>query len=169
MLDAGTAEFGVGAQLGEHGLHLGFAEAEVAQGGEDLGVCVDALRDERVAVGSAIGVPEAERTIALDVNEQLAAMGGSMVRRAQDQEVRRFIATAFCAWPHVVHVDEGRVGASRHRAAASIAREHGASQRRRDALSGAARTDVGGSLRRGRVGRDGGGLSPALRVHVGVV
>jgi hypothetical protein len=69
VLDASVAEFGVGAQLGEHGLHLGLAKAEVAQGGEDLGVCVDALRDERVAVGSAIGMPEAERAIALDVDE----------------------------------------------------------------------------------------------------
>jgi len=78
------------------------------------------------------------------------------VRGAQDQEVRRFIATAFCAWPHVVHVDEGRVGAARHRAALSVAREHGAPQRRRHALSGAARTAVGiGGSPRGRVGRDG--------------
>jgi hypothetical protein len=135
-------------------------------------VGVDALRDERVAVGGAIGMLEAESAIALEVDEQLAAMDGSMVRRAQDQEVRRFMATAFCAWLHVVHVDEGRVGAARHRAAVSIAREHGAPQRRRDALSGAARTDVGagGSLRWGRVGRDGCiALSPDHRAHVGVV
>jgi len=38
VLDAGVAQFGVGAQLGEHCLDLGLAEAEVAQGGEDLGV-----------------------------------------------------------------------------------------------------------------------------------
>jgi hypothetical protein len=57
--DASLAEFGVGAQLGEHGLHLGLAKAEVAQSGEDLGVCVDALRHERVAVGSAGSYPAA--------------------------------------------------------------------------------------------------------------
>jgi hypothetical protein len=39
--DARSAELGVGAQLGEHRLHLALAEAEVAQGGEDLGVRVD--------------------------------------------------------------------------------------------------------------------------------
>jgi len=157
VLDASTAESSVGAQLGEHRLDLGLAEAEVAQGGEDLGVGVDAPRDERVAVGSAIGVPEAERAIALEVDDQLAAMDSSMVRRAQDQEVRGFMATAFGAWLHVVNVHERRVGASRHRAAVSVAREHGAPQRRRHALSGTERTDVGarGSLRRGRVGGDG--------------
>jgi hypothetical protein len=143
----------------------------VAQGGEDLGVGVDALRDERVAVGSAIGMPEAERAIAGEVDEQLAAMGGSMVRRAQDQEVRRFIATALCAWLLVVNVDEGSMGASRHRAAVSLTREHGAPQSRRDALSGASRMHMGsgGSLLRGRVGRDASvARAPALRAHMGV-
>src|SRR6185503_9209415 len=67
--DANIAEFGVGAQLGEHGLDLGLAKAEVAQSGEDLGVCVDALRHERVAVGSAVRMAEAERAIALAVDE----------------------------------------------------------------------------------------------------
>jgi AraC-like DNA-binding protein len=75
----------------------------------------------------------------------------------------RALSEGFGARLHVVNVDEGSMGAARHRAAASIAREHGAPQRRRDALSGAARTDVGGSLRRGHVARDGGvGLSPVV-------
>jgi hypothetical protein len=112
-------------------------------------VCVDALRHERIAVGSAIGMPEAERAIALEVDEQLAPMGGSMMSRAQGREIGRLVATAFGTRLDMVHVDEGRVGAARHGASMSIAGEHGAPPRRRDALSGAARTDVGagGSLR----------------------
>jgi hypothetical protein len=78
----------------------------------------------------------------------------------------------------MVHVDEGRVGAARHAATASIAGEHGPTQGGWDVLFGApARRDIGcsGSLRRARVGRGGGGgvrgcivLSPAVRAHVGV-
>jgi hypothetical protein len=131
-------------------------------------VCVDALRDERVAVGSAIGMPETERAISLEVDEQLAAMDGSVVSRAKPQKIRCLVATAFGARLDMVHVDERRVGAARHRASVSIAREHGAPQRGRDALPGAARTDLGagGSLWRGRVGRVGGVvLSSAVCAH----
>jgi hypothetical protein len=46
LIDASLAEFGVDTQLGEHGLDLGLAKTEVAQSGEDLGVCVDAPRHE---------------------------------------------------------------------------------------------------------------------------
>ena len=47
----------------ESTVHLALAEAEAAQGGEDLGVCVDEARRHRVAVGGAVGVSEDERTI----------------------------------------------------------------------------------------------------------
>jgi hypothetical protein len=132
-------------------------------------VCVDAPRHEGIAVGSAVRMPEAERASALAVDEQLAAMGGSVVSRAQGQKIGRLVATAFGARLDMVHVDERRVGAARHRASVSIAREHGAPQRGRDTLPGAARTDLGagGSLRPGRVGRVA--LWPALGAHVGVV
>jgi hypothetical protein len=120
-------------------------------------------------------MPEAERAIALAVDEQLAVMGASMVSRAQGQEIGRLVATAFGAGLDMVHVDERCVRAARDRASVSIAREHSAPQRGRDALPGAARTDlgVGGSLWRGRVGRvDCIGrlaLSSALGAHVGAV
>src|SRR5262245_42280972 len=50
------AEAGFGAQLGEHGLDLPLAEAEVAKGGEDLGVGVGGFSAQRLPVRRAIGM-----------------------------------------------------------------------------------------------------------------
>ena len=79
MFDARAAELRVAAQLGQHGLHLTLAKAEMPQGGEDLGMHVDESWRHRAAVGGTIRVPEAEGPFMLAVDEQLAAMGGSMM------------------------------------------------------------------------------------------
>jgi hypothetical protein len=76
----GTAELGVGTQLGEHPLYLALTKAELAQRGEDLGVRIDELRCDRSTVGGAIGMPEAEGALVVELDEQLAAMSGSMMR-----------------------------------------------------------------------------------------
>ncbi len=97
------------------------------------------------------------------VDEQLTATNGSVEGRAQRHEVRCLVAPAFCARPYVMHVDERRVGAAWHAAAASIAREHGAAQRWRDTLlRPRARIDLGSSvsLRRGIGSLDGRGARP---------
>jgi hypothetical protein len=52
----------------------------VAQSGEDLGVRVEESRRCRAAVGSAIRVSKGESLLMLALDEQLAAMGGSMMR-----------------------------------------------------------------------------------------
>jgi len=62
-LSGSARERDVAAQLGEHGLHLAFAEAEVAQGREDFGVCVDGSGRRRVTVRRAIGVAEGETPV----------------------------------------------------------------------------------------------------------
>ena len=49
LFDARAAELRIAAQLGQHRLHLALAKAEMAQGGEDLGMRVDESR--------AIGLP----------------------------------------------------------------------------------------------------------------
>ena len=71
------------------------------------------------------------------LDEKLAAMDGAVMSSAQRQEVRRLVAAAFGAGLDMVDVDERRVGAARGATAALVAREHGATQRRRDALFGA--------------------------------
>ena len=76
--DGRSVELGVCAQLGEHGLHLTLAKAEVAQGGEDLGVCVDAAWVYCVAVSGAIRMAEDQSAVGPVVDEQLAAMGAFM-------------------------------------------------------------------------------------------
>ena len=142
--DGRPVELGVCAQLGEHGLHLALAKAEVAQGGEDLGVCVDAAWVYWVAVSGAIRMAEDQSAVGLVVDEQLAAMDGAVMTSAQGQKVFGLVATAFCAWLDVMHVDERRVGAAWGAATPLVAREHGATQRRWDALLGArVRTGVG--------------------------
>ena len=65
------------------------------------------------------------------------------------------MTTAFGARLHMVHIDERRVGAARHAATVSIAREHRPSQRRWDALL---RARAGMSVSSG-----------GSRAHVGVV
>ena len=137
MFDARAGELRVAAQLGQHILHLTLAKSEVAQRGEDLGMHVDESRRCRAAVGGAIGVPEGEGLLRPTVDEQFAAMGGSMMSRAERQEIRGLMPTPFGPRLNMVHVDECRMGAARHAATVSIAGEHGATQRRRDALLGA--------------------------------
>lgn len=105
--------------------------------------------------------------------EQLAAVGRSMVRRAQRQEIRDLVVAAFGAWMNMVHVDEHRVVAARNAAAVFVAREHGTSQRGRDAFLGARpRTGVGGVGSVGLLRRSGvrGRLVPATarRAHAGL-
>ena len=175
--DARSVELCVAVQLGEHGTHLALAKAEVAQGGEDLGVCVGAPWVYWVAVSGAVRMAEAQSAVGLVVNEQLAAMGGSVMASAERQKVGGLVATTFCAWLNMMHVDERRVGAAWGAATASIALEHGATQSWRDALLGArARTDIGRvhvGAPRALMGRGafvavsvGSGLSTLLRVSV---
>jgi hypothetical protein len=86
-LDGRSGERRVGTQLGQHGLHLTLAKAEVAQRREDLGVGVDALRRRHVTVGRAIRVPKDDEPVAVALDEQLAAMGRAMVHRAKHQKI----------------------------------------------------------------------------------
>ncbi len=174
--DGRSVELGVCTQLGEHGLHLTLAKAEVAQGGEDLGVCVDAAWVYWVPVSGAIRVAEDQSTVAVALDEQLAAMDGSVMASAKRQQIAGLVATAFCAWLNMMHVDERRMGAAWSAATPLVAREHGATQRWWDALlSAPTRTDIGacGSLL--QVGVDGAPfgngsfLSRARCVHVDVV
>ena len=60
----------------------------MTQGGEDLGVCVDEARRHRVAVDGAVRVSEDESPVVLALDEQLAAMDGTVMRSTQRQEVR---------------------------------------------------------------------------------
>ena len=96
-------------------------------------MCVDEARRHRAAVG----VSEDERAVVLALDEQLAAMDGSAMSATQRQEVRGLVAAALGAGLDVMDVDERRVGAARGATAALVAHEHGATQRRRDALFGA--------------------------------
>lgn len=58
LLHCRTGEHRVGAQLGQHRLDLELAEAKVAQGGEDLGVLVDAPGEWGLAVEAPLGMSE---------------------------------------------------------------------------------------------------------------
>src|SRR5688572_32020323 len=76
----------VGAQLGEHGLDVTFAEAQMAEAGKDLGVgfcwrCCNGL-----SVGCAVGVTDVEVCCAA-VDDELAAMAGAVMNGAEGDEV----------------------------------------------------------------------------------
>ena len=135
--DGRSAELCVAAQLGEHRLHLAFAKAELAQGGEDLGVRVDEPWRHRVPVSGAVSMAEDQSSVVLPRDEQLAAMDGSAMSSAQGQKVFGLVATAFCARLDVMHVDERRVRAARGAATVLVAGEHGPAQGRWGALLGA--------------------------------
>lgn len=168
------------AQLGQHDLHLALPNAELAQGEKTLAWASTSPSEIGLPLGGAIGMPEGDGPLPPALDEQLTAVGRSVMRRAQRQEIRGLVAAAFGARLDMVHVDEGRVMAARDAAAALIARKHGASQRGRDALLGArARTGVGGigsvgsigsvGLLRWRCVRGGLVLAAARRAHVDLV
>jgi hypothetical protein len=122
---------------------------------------------------------EERRAVGARLDEELAAMGGTVMRRANADEVSWVVAAAFGARDDVVEVEERRVGAAWNAAAMLIARENGATHRGRDGLLGA--SDRNGASGRGgarhggsRRSRLGGGLAGVIawtigRVHVGVV
>jgi hypothetical protein len=145
MFDARAFQLRVAAKLGEHGLHLGLAEAQLAQGGEELRMHVDDARRPGAAVSRAIRVPEGRRTLAPAVDEQLPAMDGSMMHGAQRRKVRCLIAATLGARLDVVHIDKRGVSAAGHAATVSIASEDGAANGGWDALlrALAARAHVG--------------------------
>src|SRR5690242_9363599 len=69
----------IGAQLGEDGPDVSFAEAEVAQGRKDLGLRLDDARGGGLAVGAAVRVPEHRRAVGARLDDELAAMGGPVM------------------------------------------------------------------------------------------
>jgi hypothetical protein len=130
------AELGACEQLGQHGLDIALAEAEVSQARIDLALSIDDPGVDVTPVGGAVGVPEYHGSVDLKLDAELAAVGGTVVRSAQGEEVVRVVSTALRSGHDVMHVDEGRVRATGYTAAVLIARQHRASQGRRDTLFG---------------------------------
>jgi hypothetical protein len=73
-------------------------------------------------------MPEAQPTCACTLDEQLTPMGRAVVNATQGDEVVRIIFTALRTSHQIVNIDEPRVMAARHRAAAVIAMDHTAPQ-----------------------------------------
>ena len=74
------AQLVIGTELGEDSPDVSFAKAQVAQGGEDLGLRLDDPRRSGLAVGAAVRVPEHRRAVEARFDEELAAMGGTVMR-----------------------------------------------------------------------------------------
>jgi hypothetical protein len=77
---------------------------------------------------SRLLMPEAQPTCACTLDEQLTPMGRAVVNPTQGDEVVRIIFTALRTSHQIVNIDEPRVMAARHRAAAVIAMDHTAPQ-----------------------------------------
>ena len=73
-LRRGRAELLIGAQLGEHRPDLALAEAEIARGRKNLGVCVDHTRRDGATVLRAVGVSKGQRSASVAFDDELAAV-----------------------------------------------------------------------------------------------
>jgi hypothetical protein len=90
-----------------------------------------------MAVGCAIGVLNAKTRRREARYAELTLVHGAMMGRAEHDEVIGVVRAALRAQLEVMHVDEGRVPAPGDDAAAIVATEDVAAERRGDCLGGA--------------------------------
>ena len=119
-----VAQVWVLAELAEDGARFAFAEAEVAEGAEDLGVGVYRIGAHGFAVGCAVGVPE-RQGFGGSFDDELAAVGGAVMGSAQGDQVFDGVLAALGAGLEVVHIDEAGVLATGDAATLAIAGDDG--------------------------------------------
>jgi hypothetical protein len=90
-LDSRVAESVVFAEHLEHCADLALPKAEATQGGEELGLHVERLGLRRVAIFGAIGMVNANAHVGVMFDEELPAMGRSMMRSTYGQQIGRLV------------------------------------------------------------------------------
>ena len=90
--------------LRERSTHVSFTEAETAQGGENLGLCLDLARLGHLAIVAAVSVLEANAPGHAADDAELTAVCCPMMHAAQGDEVIGLAAAALRAELDVVKV-----------------------------------------------------------------
>lgn len=124
LLGAGISERLSSLQLGKRHTDLGLTKTEPAQGGEDLGVCVERVGSIELAVGAAIGVLEG-RVRRGTLDGELAAMDRTVVNAADGEDIFGRVPATFGAELDVMQVEVQGVLAAGDAAAAVITQQHG--------------------------------------------
>jgi len=120
-IEAGLLQGWLAPQPVEYGTDLPLAKAEVAQRGEDPGSSLDGLRLHAVAVLAAVRMAGADSAVFAPIENDLAAMGGAVMRIADANEVFHRVTPTFGAELEMMHIQKARVLTARNLAAALIA------------------------------------------------
>jgi hypothetical protein len=90
--------------VGERSTNVSFTEAEMAQGGEGLGLRLDATRLDHLAVVAAVSVLEANAPGHTAGDPELAAVCCPVMRTAQSDEIVGIVAATLGAELEVMKI-----------------------------------------------------------------